>query len=317
MIYMIATVLEDDGGNYRCEANNSVGSVTSNTITLDYYLTGTITIRSTSNDTTIVFNCSGSVDGNPSPDIILHKDGDIIRQQSTLPIIYTISSPTESDAGHYMCEANNTAFSTRSSVLELYKPILEENTVGPGDNYVVTFDGEANPQQVTYVWSIDGVVDPDANSATFTFTASMEVGTVHEITVIVTNLIGSTSKTIRITVSATNIESTTNSAKTTMPSTETTVGPSNSNTGLIIGMLFVGIIIGAVGFYIWQIIYNKIRKKSLSEKQDTDKRKQDTYMDYVGESSGPNQTYQDLQHKVEESAYVNVKAGNKKKKAKI
>ncbi|XP_071958608.1 uncharacterized protein [Antedon mediterranea] len=204
----------------------------------------------------------------------------------------------------YRCEANNSVgnVTSRTITLNYYKPIFEQYiyTVGHGEKYVITADVNANPQEVSYVWSSDGVNDTDINPATFTFIASsVEDNTIYEISLIATNLIGSTSKTMWIAVS------------------EKTVEPRNINTGLIIGMLFVGIFIGAVGLYIGQIIHNKIRKKSLSEKQETDKRKQETYMDYVGESGGENQTYQDLQHRVEESAYVNVKAGNKNKKGKV
>ncbi|XP_071958023.1 uncharacterized protein [Antedon mediterranea] len=306
---VITNTHRSDSGTYQCSANlvGDSPSVDDDicTLTVNYFSSGNvITINVNSNTTAynVIITCfPGTVDGNPVPDINLYKDTTIINTQKTLPLTYTIATVSDDDSGDYRCEASNSVGSVTSNTITLdyYKPryeTTEPDTLKPGKIGMIAVENvEVNPERVTYIWSIDGVVDPNANSASFTFTGSMVVGTVHTISVNVTNLIGSTSKTIRIAVSE----------------------RSNSNTGLIIGMLFVGIFIGAVGLYIGQIIHNKIRKKSLSEKQNTDKRKQDTYMDYVGESRGQNQTYQDLQHRVEESAYVNVKAGNKNKKGKM
>ncbi|XP_071958659.1 uncharacterized protein [Antedon mediterranea] len=282
----------------------------------DFESSSSLTIGVNNNITAqnVIITCSGNVVGNPVPDINLYRDSPIILTQTTLPLTYTIATVSENDGGIYRCEANNTAGTVTN------KPIFEQYiyTVGPDEKYVITADVNANPQDVTYVWSSDDVNDTDTNPATFTFIASsVEDNTIYEISVIATNLIGSITKTMWIAVSATNQIESTNSAKITIPSMEKTVEPCNSNTGLIIGMLFVGIFIGAVGLYIGYIIHNKIKKKSLAEKQDTDKKKQDTYMDYVGDTGEQNQTYQDLQHKEEESAYVNVKAGNKNRKGKV
>ncbi|XP_071955500.1 uncharacterized protein [Antedon mediterranea] len=306
------TVLSDDG-YYVCRINDYYfGEAGSHFGKLNvHYLTGTVTISSTSNDTAIVVTCSGSVDGNPVPNIKLYKDG-IIQEQSALPLTYIISSVTENDKGIYMCEVYNTAFLTNSSILELHKPTIEtveNDSVEPSVAYVIAPDIQANPQEVTYVWSSDDVNDIDTNPATFTFTSSMVVGTVHNISLKATNLIGSTSKKVRITVSESSKQS------------EHNKDVSDSK-GLVIGMFFVGVFVGAIGLY----TYNTIRKKKFAEKQDTvtrkqdrklpekqgtENRNQDTYMEYMGDSGTDNQTYQDLQHTVQESAYENVKPGNK------
>ncbi|XP_071959158.1 uncharacterized protein [Antedon mediterranea] len=114
-----------------------------------------------------------------------------------------MSGPTENDAGNYTCEANNTAFSKQSNVEELHTSRYETTKPDkpkPGKWVTIEVENvEANPKEVSYNWSIDGL-DQYETSAKFTFIASEE-GTVHEITVNVTNLIGSTADTMQITVS--------------------------------------------------------------------------------------------------------------------
>ncbi|XP_071956016.1 uncharacterized protein [Antedon mediterranea] len=202
LTYVVEIVSENNTGIYRCEASNTVKTVSSNTLRLAYYLTGSVTINSTSNDTAIVVTCSGQIDGIPVPIIKLYKDGNIIQEQSALPLTYIIRSITENDDGSYTCAVSNTAVSTKSSVLELHKPIIEmteDFTVQSGEKVAIRLNVNANPQDVTYVW-ISGVSDTDTNPETFTFTSPMDAGAVHAISVNVTNLIGSASKTIHITV---------------------------------------------------------------------------------------------------------------------
>ncbi|XP_071958187.1 uncharacterized protein [Antedon mediterranea] len=132
----------------------------------------------------------------------------------------------------------------------------------------------------------------------------------YTITLNVTNSIGST------------IDSTTCTVQTDLfkpcECEETTEETGNNSPGLLIGMFFVGIFIGALGLSIGLFMYTKTTQKQTTNKEKTEK-KQDTYMEYTVErpTDGENHTYQDLQHKVEESAYVNVKTGNRNKGLKV
>ncbi|XP_033096170.1 neurocan core protein-like isoform X2 [Anneissia japonica] len=95
---------------------------------------------------------------------------------------------------------------------------------------------------------------------------------------------------------------------------ETVCSVCSSSTSLTIGMLFVGIIIGAFGVIGGLIVYTRIKQKTKIDKRSTDKSKQDTYMDFTADrptAGNENQTYQDLQYREEETAYVNLKSGKR------
>ncbi|XP_033112558.1 uncharacterized protein LOC117113358 [Anneissia japonica] len=88
----------------------------------------------------------------------------------------------------------------------------------------------------------------------------------------------------------------------------------SSSTSLTIGMFFVGIIVGAFGVIGGLIVYTRIKQKTKIDKRSTDKSKQDTYMDFTADrptAGNENQTYQDLQYREEETAYVNLKSGKR------
>ncbi|XP_033117484.1 uncharacterized protein LOC117117318 [Anneissia japonica] len=80
-------------------------------------------------------------------------------------------------------------------------------------------------------------------------------------------------------------------------------------TSLTIGMLFVGIIVGAFGVIGGLIGYTRIKRKAQIGKRSADQRQNlDTYMEYVVDdptAGNKDQTYQDLQHREEETTYVN------------
>ncbi|XP_033099033.1 hemicentin-2-like [Anneissia japonica] len=88
----------------------------------------------------------------------------------------------------------------------------------------------------------------------------------------------------------------------------------SSSTSLTIGMLFVGIIVGAFWVIGGLIVYTRIKQKTKIDKRSTDKSRQDTYMNYTADrptAGNENQTYQDLQYREEETAYVNLKSGKR------
>ncbi|XP_071958592.1 uncharacterized protein [Antedon mediterranea] len=244
------------------------------------------------------------VDSSPEAMCNFIKDGDVLPHDGSCT--FTIPSASRADDGSYECEADNGVGNKQKSDnrnLEVqYKPdedIANDQTVPPGETFTITSTVTANSSDVTYLWTTDLPGNEDSVNYRPTFTLKVsetEVdGTIYLVNITVTNIIGSTTDSANITIS------------------ETTAESCNDTTGLTIGMFFVGIILGVLGFYIAEITHNKIKKKSLSKEQDAEKRKQDTYMDYVVDTGEQTQTYQDLQHKEEESAYVNLNAVNKQK----
>ncbi|XP_071958605.1 cell adhesion molecule CEACAM6-like [Antedon mediterranea] len=304
---VITNTLRIDSGTYQCSVNlvGDSPSVDDDicTLTVNYLDKPEMNFLTlvTEGDE-VVMTCV--VDSSPEAMCNFIKDGDVLPHDGSCT--FTIPSASRADDGSYECEADNGVGNKQKSDnrnLEVqYKPdkdIANDQTVPPGETFTITSTVTANPSDVTYLWTTDLPGNEDSVNYRPTFTLKVsetEVdGTIYLVNITVTNIIGSTTDSANITIS------------------ETTAESCNDTTGLTIGMFFVGIILGVLGFYIAEITHNKIKKKALSKEQDADKRKQDTYMDYGGDTGEQNQTYQDLQHKVEESAYVNVKAGNKQK----
>ncbi|XP_071958730.1 uncharacterized protein [Antedon mediterranea] len=90
-----------------------------------------------------------------------------------------------------------------------------------------------------------------------------------------------------------------------------------NSTGLVVGMTFVGVLIGFIICLIVVFIIRKIEKsKSQAPTSTNDNQSgQQAYMTYTGETDKEdNHTYQDLQKKDDNQAvYVNVKAKKDKK----
>ncbi|XP_033096715.1 neuronal cell adhesion molecule-like [Anneissia japonica] len=263
----------------------------------------------------VTIECSAN--GSPLPVVNLFKDGHVIKTNN-LRLTYKIDIVTESDGGSYKCKAKNRAGSKESetTVLNYYPPeYVDYITVAPSENVTIAPDILANPE-FTCQW-ITELNDTDTDPTTFTFKASDVVGTNYTIIVNATNNIGSAIKSFKVTVSSVDycVSNPCGNKGTCIPANfaftcECEQGYSgryceNSiyGTSLTIGMLFVGIIVGAFGVIGGLIGYTRIKRKAQIGKRSANQRQNlDTYMDYVGDD-GP--TYQDLQHREEETTYVN------------
>ncbi|XP_033099043.1 uncharacterized protein LOC117102743 [Anneissia japonica] len=114
------------------------------------------------------------------------------------------------DDGTYQCDVSvlNDPPSPASGAFTIsvaYKPefgLANEDTVSRNEQYVIEFEVAANPSNVTYQWTTDpsGIEDTDTNQATFTVNVPDVNVTVFTIRMNVTNSIGLTSKSIKITV---------------------------------------------------------------------------------------------------------------------
>ncbi|XP_033122677.1 hemicentin-2-like, partial [Anneissia japonica] len=288
LTYKIDIVTESDGGRYKCTAKNIAGSKESETTVLNYYLYDVmIDISSYTAAKNVTIECL--VNGSLLTVVNLIKDGYIIKTENNLRLTYKIDIVTESDGGSYKCTATNRAGSKESetTVLNYYPPeYVDYITVAPGENVTIAPDILSNPNEVTYQW-ITELNDKDTDPTTFTFRASDVVGTNYAITVKATNNIGSATKSFKVTVSSVDycVSNPCGNKGTCIPANfaftcECEQGYSGRycessiySTSLTIGILFVGIIVGAFGTVIGGLIgYTRIKRKAQIGKRSANQR---------------------------------------------
>ncbi|XP_071958105.1 roundabout homolog 2-like isoform X2 [Antedon mediterranea] len=274
---VIDNTLRSDSGTYECSVT-LVGDIPADdndicTLTV-HYLDKPVIIFTTlvTEGDKVVMTCV--VDSSPEAMCNFIKDDDVLPHIGSCT--FTIPSVSRTDDGRYECEADNGVGNKQKSdnrnLDVLYKPEvnLNDQIVSPGETFTITSTVTANPSDVTYLWTTDlpGNEDVVKNGPTFTLKVSeLEVdGTVYLVNVTIMNIIGTTTDSAKLTISVTSSIRSTVSTNTTILITE-----SCNSIGLTIGILFFGIFIGIVGLYIGQIIHKKIRKKSMSKKQNADK----------------------------------------------
>ncbi|XP_033122511.1 uncharacterized protein LOC117121414 isoform X2 [Anneissia japonica] len=284
----------------------------------------TIYISSYTAAKNVTIKCSAN--GTQLHEICLFMDGHVIKTENDSPLMHKIDIVTESDGGSYKCTATDRFNLTKQSetkVLNYYPPeYVDYITVAPGENATIAPVVLANPNEVTYQW-ITELNDTDTDPRTFTFKASDVVGTNYTVTVNATNNIGSAIKLIEVLSVDYCVSSPCGNKGTCISANfeftcECKPGYSGrycensvNSTSLTIGMLFVGgIIVGAFGTVIGGLIgYTRIKRKAQIGKRSANQRQNlDTYMDYVVDdptAGNKDQTYQDLQHREEETAHVN------------
>ncbi|XP_071957680.1 uncharacterized protein [Antedon mediterranea] len=304
------TVLSDDG-YYQCRVVDSFAETGEHFGKLNVqYIDDVIIDISSSTDRYFDLTCSGN--GNPVPQMELYHNGVIIEKDTSTMIRHSRMQVTTDDSGNYRCIASNSVGQKESDVIELnyYKPRLcslnyyKRAVTGE----TVTIDIiklSYNPTDVTYKWTINDLnIDYDDDKPTLTFIAAPQ-STEYNITVNITNSIGSTTDYATVNVSE-------------IPWSSSMEIPEvcNNSTGIIIGMFFVGLTIGIFGLSTGIVIYKKTTQRSSKGKPNKDKLNHEPYMEYRpnDNTEGDNKTYQELQHKAEEPAYVNVKAGGKRRK---
>ncbi|XP_033112557.1 roundabout homolog 2-like [Anneissia japonica] len=340
LTYKLYSVDKRNGGNYKCKASNMAGTSTSPMKVLDVQFTIDVIPNPVTEGNNVTFTCF--VNANPILTITLLKDDTEVKSETSSNLTYKLYSVDKRNGGNYKCKASNIAGTSTSPIKVLdvqYLPeiTLPDNmTVTPGGNAFIEPNILANPDDITYQWITDppGIDDVDSNPATFTFKVPNVVDTNYTITVTATNSIGSTTESVIVIVAGVDYcisSPCENEGNCIPPYSEFTCeckpgysgrycenvysgAACSSSTSLTIGMLFVGIIVGAFGVIGGLIGYTRIKQKAQIDKRSTDKKKQDTYMDYMTDRSiagNENQTYQDLQHRDEETAYVNVKPGKR------
>ncbi|XP_033122504.1 hemicentin-1-like isoform X2 [Anneissia japonica] len=263
---VIDNTMRTDDGIYQCEVNvlNDPPSPVSGAVTISVVFLDSIMLDVTPNPVAEGESvmCVCSVNAEPDPTINLYKDEALIKTETTKNLAYNIDNVARSNGGNYKCEASNIAGTDTSQIKQLdvqYKPefgLVNEDTAGQNEQYVIEFEVAANPSDVTYQWTTDpsGIEDTDTNPATFTVNVPDVNVTVFTITVDVANSIGLTSKSIEITVL---VPSTINAPTTTLTTkvTSTTGGggavvdkdksPIAPILGGVIGcLILVGLIVG-------------------------------------------------------------------------
>ncbi|XP_033102537.1 roundabout homolog 2-like [Anneissia japonica] len=345
VFFVITNTTRSDEGYYLCRIQGSgLGIMRNIPAKLTVQFIDTVTIDVIPNPVTegnnVTFNCS--VNANPIPTITLLKDDTEVKSETSSNLTYKLYSVDKRNGGNYKCKASNMAGTSTSPIKVLdvqYSPdiTLPDNmTVAPGGNAFIEPNVLANPDDITYQWITDppGIDNVDSNPATFTFKVPNVVDTNYTITVTATNSIGSTTESVMVIVAGVDYcisSPCENEGNCIPPYSEFTCeckpgysgrycenvysgAACSSSTSLTIGMFFVGIIVGAFGVIGGLIGYTRIKQKAQIDKRSTDKKKQDTYMDYMADRSiagNENQTSQDLQHRDEETVYVNVKPGKR------
>ncbi|XP_033100838.1 limbic system-associated membrane protein-like [Anneissia japonica] len=172
---------------------------------------------------TAIFICT-LPNGFPTPITITWiKDGSVCDVSDTekypqSDTIFEISSVNKTDEGRYQCRAENAEYSGDEGKLSNtgklsvnYKPefsLAKEDTVLSYETYVIELDVSANPSCVTYQWTTDpsGLEETDTNLAIFKVNVRKRKDKMFKITVNVTNIIGSTTKSSKITVNRIDAE---------------------------------------------------------------------------------------------------------------
>ncbi|XP_033099032.1 neural cell adhesion molecule 2-like [Anneissia japonica] len=287
----IANTLLSDDGFYQCTIVDS-GGLNGNhfgSLTVHYLYDVMIDINSNTTAENVTITCSAN--GSPSPMINLNKDDVDIKTENDSFLTYKIDNVTKSDGGSYKCKATNNVGNKYSGtiVLNYFKPEVtldkEVVTIAPGGSNTITAKVSANPNDITYKWTIDpenyatiiphdDVTDPFSSTITIMASESTKDSTEYTVRVEVTNNIGSTTqqaKGIDYCVS-----SPCENEGTCIPANfeftceckqgysgrycESDVSTSSNCTSLTIGIFFVGMIVGAFGVIGGLISYTKIKQ---------------------------------------------------------
>ncbi|XP_033122512.1 uncharacterized protein LOC117121414 isoform X3 [Anneissia japonica] len=259
----------------------------------------TIYISSYTAAKNVTIKCSAN--GTQLHEICLFMDGHVIKTENDSPLMHKIDIVTESDGGSYKCTATDRFNLTKQSETKVLNYYTDPRTFTfkasdvVGTNYTVTVNATNNigsAIKLIEVLSVDYCVSsPCGNkgtciSANFEFTCECKPGYSGR-------------------YCENSVNKGTNRQEECEPKTELRC------TSLTIGMLFVGgIIVGAFGTVIGGLIgYTRIKRKAQIGKRSANQRQNlDTYMDYVVDdptAGNKDQTYQDLQHREEETAHVN------------
>ncbi|XP_071959156.1 uncharacterized protein [Antedon mediterranea] len=215
---VITNTHRSDSGTYQCSANLVGDSPSIDddicTLTVNYLDKPEINFLTlvTEGDE-VVMTCV--VDSSPEAMCNFIKDGDVLPHDGSCT--FTIPSVSRTDGGSYKCEADNGVGNKQKSDnrnLEVqFKPVanddndINDQIVSPGETVTKTFSGTANPSDLTYLWTTDLPGNEDAvnNGSTFTVKVSeSEVdGAFYFVNLTVTNSIGSTTYSAKITISET------------------------------------------------------------------------------------------------------------------
>ncbi|XP_033100836.1 uncharacterized protein LOC117104240 [Anneissia japonica] len=176
----------------------------------------------------------------------------------------------------------------------------------PGETVTITFDVVANPT-ANYTWkTTPATTDIDNELVTYTFTVSHNIGESYTVTANVSNEIGALQTSVKVIVVA--LAPTSTSVAFTCPTVSQKY--SSSDTGLIVGMTFLGIFIGILLSSFAFVVHGKIRNSKAQETKATYKnvKQPAAYMSYRNEPSAENKTYEDL-HWIDDNpvVYINVK----------
>ncbi|XP_033099036.1 uncharacterized protein LOC117102741 isoform X2 [Anneissia japonica] len=217
---VIANTSRSDNGTYQCSVSifDDPPSPASDDFILSVVYLDDVVININSNTSAENVTITCSANGSPPPIIILIKDDDVIKTENNAVLTYEIDNVTQSDRGSYKCTASDSVGSkhSRTIVLNYFKPEVtldKEVTIAPGGSKTITARVSANPNDITYKWTIDpenndiiisndDVTDTDPFSSTITIMASesAEDSTEYTVTVEVTNNIGSATQQANINV---------------------------------------------------------------------------------------------------------------------
>ncbi|XP_033100817.1 uncharacterized protein LOC117104226 [Anneissia japonica] len=239
---------------------------------------------------------SCSADANPPPTYTYLKDGEV--QQSGDSSIFTFQSVSRDNDGSYECRASNnvsTETSESRTLVVYYAPEIPPSNmeVLPGDNVTIRFHVVASPT-ANYVWTTTpATTDIDNDPETYTFTVSDNIGQTYIATLNVSNEVGASQSSVKLTVVALVPTSTS------VAFTCATALPkcSSLDTSLVVGMMvlvfFIGILLSSSAF----VLHGKIVNSKAQETETTSKNVKPpaAYLSYRVEPTAENKTYADLQ----------------------